>query len=454
MEYPSFIAKLDSIMATAKKIHFIGIGGISVSSLAFITKQNGLDVTGSDRMRSEMTGRLEDAGIRVIYGHYPESVEGADAVIYTSAVHPDNPELAAALEKGIPTFTRAEYLGWLMLAYRHRIGIAGSHGKSTVTAMISVILMAAGEDPTVLCGAEMKEIGGAFRLGGRGFFVFEACEYCDSFLSFFPTLPVITNIEYDHPDYFKTMDMLRASFLRFAGKSDTALINLDDGESLALSEKYGGNVVSVGGNGRFSVSDVVFEGLGSSFDLLEYGKKLVRITLRVPGMHNVRNALAACAAVISLGISPEYCASALSGFGGVARRFEYLGVNKNGLTVYDDYAHHPTEIDAVVKAAMKTDKNLVVLFQPHTYSRTKALFDDFRRVLSRAETLLICDTYAARENPSDGVTSDVLAASIDGAVYTGSLLQTADFIKSNYGENDLLLILGAGDVVKVGNLVL
>ncbi len=451
------IEKIDGLMTSAKTIHFIGAGGISVSSLASVTKEAGYTVTGSDRTRSALTEKLESEGIPVIYGHYAENVRSADIVVYTSAVRDGNPELDEAKRLGIPCFTRAEYLGWLMSRSPVRVGVAGCHGKSTVTAMISEIMIKAGLDPTVVCGAEIRELGGsAYRTGNGGGFVFEACEYCDSFLSFLPTVAVITNVEFDHPDYFRDMAMLRASYAKYASIGDTVIYNADDAESLEVIKSVPERVrkISFGlGNADYSAKDIRSCGASSSFTLLRRGEPIAEVRLSLPGLYNVYNAVAASAAALECGAGPDDVTAALKDFRGVARRFEYLGVTRRGAIVYDDYAHHPTELRSVISAAKSLGKRLVCMFQPHTYSRTASLFDEFADALSAADVAVLVDIYAAREKNEWNVSSEKLAGSIPGGIYGGNVAESAKYAAENFGDGDLILILGAGDIIAAGKMI-
>ncbi|MBQ0102231.1 MAG: UDP-N-acetylmuramate--L-alanine ligase [Firmicutes bacterium] len=450
--------QIEKIVAGAKKIHFIGIGGISMCSLAMITARHGVKVSGSDRTESEIADRMQKLGIEISYEHTAQTVAGAAVVVYRAAIHDDNPELAEARRQGIPTLIRAEYLGWLMLKYGVRIGVAGSHGKSSVTGMIASACMADG-DPTVLCGAEVSMLDGTYRLGSDARFVFEACEYCDSFLSFYPTLSVITNVEYDHPDYFTDMDMLRNSFLKYAMIGEKAVFNADDPESVALMNRYGKKAVTYGieNDADYSAKNIVIDGLTSSFTLVCGGEEKGKISLRVPGLLNVKNALCACAAAMTEGISFENVKRGLESFGGIKRRFEHLGKTAKGADVYDDYAHHPTELKATISTAVEalkgSGKRLVTLFQPHTYSRTAALYGDFVEAFGDVDLALFSDIYAAREENVYGVSSKGLAESV-GGVYSGSISESAEYIKENCGENDVVLILGAGDIIKAGPMVI
>lgn len=443
---------LAETMRTAKKIHFIGIGGISMSSLAMIAKGKGYEVSGSDQKESALTRGLIAAGIEVTYAHRAENVIGADLVVYTAAVHADNPELCEAEARAIPCVTRAAYLGYLMSDYTVRIGVAGTHGKSTVTSMLTEIYLAASLDPTVVSGAELSSIGGAYRVGGRDNFLFEACEYCDSFLSFSPTTTVVTNLEYDHADYFKDMEQLRASFRTYVGYGAVAVLNGDDPEARALREGYRGKAVTFGveRDSDYRAEEITYERGCASFTLLCRGEALGRVTLSVPGYHNVCNALAAAAAALENGVSATAVLEGLRAFGGAKRRFEYVGRTPSGAEVYNDYAHHPSELRATLRAAKAFGKRVIAVFQPHTYSRTASLFDDFVAAFADADRTVFAEIYAARETDTLGMSSSLLAEKTPGAIYLPSFDAIAAHLKETTAENDLILLLGAGDIVALG----
>jgi len=444
------------VMKTVRRIHFIGIGGISMSSLAMISKERGYEVSGSDRSESPLTRRMAEAGITVYYGHAAEQLGNAEIVVYTAAVHEENPEMAEAARRGLPRFSRAEYLGWLMSGYRERIGIAGTHGKSTVTSMLTEILMAARADPTVVSGAELSTIDGAYRIGGEERFVFEACEYCDSFLSFCPTTAVITNLEYDHADYFHDMEQLRASFRRYLSLSDTAILNADDPETAALSKDYHGKTVTFGvmNVADYTAERITYHGGRASFALVVRGTHGCDVTLSVPGYHNVLNALAAAAAALEGGIPATAVAEGLSRFGGAKRRFEHMGKTASGAEVYNDYAHHPSELRATLSAAKAMGGRIVAVFQPHTYSRTAELFDDFAAAFGDADEVILAEIYAAREENIYGVSSKLLAEATPGAIFLGDFDTIAAHLLATAKEGDRILILGAGDILRLGALLL
>lgn len=444
--------ELNTIMGHASHIHFVGIGGISMSSLAAITQEQGFRVSGSDRTMSRLTDQLSACGITIYDGHKAEWVQGASLVVYTAAVHEDNPELREARRLGIPLCSRADYLGWLMSGYRERIGVAGTHGKSTVTSMLTEIYLACELDPTVVSGAELREMGGAYRIGGKNYFLFEACEYCDSFLSFCPTTAVITNVDYDHADYFKSMDQLIASFRQYVGYADRAVLNFDDPESVLLADGYEGEVVSyaIDHEADYTAKNLTWDHGCASFDLIGKGRTLCRVALSVPGKHNVLDALAAAAAALTCGAAPEAVVKGLAVFGGAKRRFEYMGTTAKGALVYNDYAHHPSELRATLSAAKALGHRLVAVFQPHTFSRTAAFFDDFTAAFGDADEVIFADIYAAREENVYGVTSALLAEKTPGAVCLHDDEAIAAYLLASAGEGDLILILGAGDIVRLG----
>lgn len=449
-------SELGALMKQAKRVHFIGIGGISMSSLAMITRKKGYTVSGSDRNVSALTKKLEAADIAITYAHQAENVCGADLVVYTAAVHEDNPEMKEAHRLGLPLYTRAEYLGWLMSGYRERIGVAGTHGKSTVTSMLAEIYLAGELDPTVVSGAELRDMEGAYRIGGEEYFLFEACEYCDSFLSFCPTTAVVTNLEYDHADYFKDMEQLRESFRRYLALGHTAVLNADDPETVALMSDYHGKVVTFGvkNDANYTAKAIEYRLGNAKFALFAGENKLCEVTLSVPGYHNVLNALAASAAALSCGASPEAVQKGLAMFGGAKRRFEYMGKTDKGALVYNDYAHHPSELRATLSAAKAMGHRLVAVFQPHTYSRTASLFDDFAAAFGDADEVIFADIYAAREENIYGVSSALLAEKTPGAVCLGDCETIARHLLATVGTGDLILILGAGDILRLGGLLI
>ncbi|HIX62922.1 MAG TPA: UDP-N-acetylmuramate--L-alanine ligase [Candidatus Mediterraneibacter colneyensis] len=442
-------------------IHFIGIGGISMSGLAEILLEEGFTVSGSDSKESPLTKKLESQGAVIAYGQKAENITSdINCVVYTAAINRNNPELIEAVAQKIPMLTRAELLGQLMKNYDTPIAVSGTHGKTTTTSMISHILLEGNLDPTISVGGILKAIGGNIRVGGSETFITEACEYTNSFLHFFPKISVILNIEEDHLDFFKDLEDIRHSFHQFAGllpEDGTLVIN---GEITDYPEIYRGlscNVITYGPSPEFDYSarNVSYDENGHvSFDLYRHGEYADRIPLSVTGDHNVSNALSAIAVAELLGIPMDVIKKGLLSFTGTDRRFEYKG-EFNGVTVVDDYAHHPTEITATLKAAQHSPHNKVwCVFQPHTYTRTKAFFHEFAEALSHADHLVLADIYAARETDTLGISSADLAEEVaklgTDSHYFPSFAEIEAFLKENCRAGDLLITMGAGDIVTVG----
>lgn len=471
------------------KVYFVGIGGISMSGLAVILKRAGFDVSGSDRDRSEVTENLEREGIKVFYGQKSENVTAdIDVAILTAAIRPDNPEYKQIEALNIPKLTRAELLGQLMRNYGTSIAISGTHGKTTTTSMISEILLAEDADPTISVGGMLPSIGGNIRVGGRDYFVTEACEYTNSFLSLFPDIALILNVEEDHLDFFKDLDDIRASFRKFADlvpEKGTLIINshieniryfteglkcnvltfgLTDSNSLSAgvssAKKTGTSEFAVKTAPDYTAANITKDALGNpTFDVIVKGEKAFTVKLSVPGDHNILNALAACAFADAAGIDRAVTAAALEKFEGTDRRFQKKGKIAGGVTLIDDYAHHPTEIKATMKAALSIEKKtLWVVFQPHTYTRTKAFFDDFADALSLADKVVLADIYAARETDTLGISSKLLAEAIaergTESYYFPSFEEIEKFLLKNCQEGDVLITMGAGDVYKIGDSLL
>lgn len=443
-------------------VHFIGIGGISMSGLAEILLEEGFTVSGSDSKESALTKQLESRGARIFYGQKAENIiEGIDVVVYTAAINRENPELIEAVARKIPMLTRAELLGQLMKNYKTPIAVSGTHGKTTTTSMISHILLQGDMDPTISVGGILQAIGGNIRVGGSETFITEACEYTNSFLNFFPKIAVILNIEEDHLDFFKGLEDIRKSFHQFAAllpSDGTLVINGDIKDYKEVYEGLDCNVVTYGTSSSdfdYCARDTTYDEKGNvAFDLLKNGKKTDHIVLSVTGDHNVSNALSAIATADLLHIPMETTKAGLLSFHGTDRRFEYKG-NMDGVTIVDDYAHHPTEIKATLKAAKHyPHKKLWCVFQPHTYTRTKAFFNEFAEALSHADHIVLADIYAARETDTLGVSSKDLAAKIQDlgadASYFPSFAEIEDFLKANCENGDLLITMGAGDVVNIG----
>lgn len=443
---------MNNVIQTGKRIHFIGIGGIMMSSLAMMALDCGKMVTGSDRAPSKLTKQLEEKGAVIYYGQCAENMERAncDLVVYTAAIHPDNPEFAAAVAKNLPMYSRAEYLGQLMYEYRHRIGVSGTHGKSTTTGMLSAITLAAEVDPTILCGAELASLdGAAYCIGAKEHLVYESCEYTDSFLSFHPTVAVVLNVDLDHVDYFHSLDQIKESFRRSTMDADTVIANYDDintREAFANFEKNTLWVSETEESADYYTKNLRFEKGCGVFALMQNGKQLCEIRLSVPGKHNVQNALCAAAAALACGISADAVAKGLSDFGGAVRRFEKKG-SINGIDVFDDYAHHPTEIEATLGTAKSLGyKRVVTVFQSHTYSRTAGLLSEFAKALSLSDKVLVAPIFAAREINTYGVTSHDIAAKMENAVAFDSMEETLSALWAEAREGDLVITMGAGNI--------
>lgn len=448
-------------------VHFIGIGGISMSGLAEILLREGFEISGSDARCSELTSHLESLGARIYEGQSASNIEaepGIDVAVYTAAIHEDNPELRAVKAKAIPTLTRAELLGELMRNYKESVAVAGTHGKTTTTSMIADMLLAGSMDPTISVGGILKDIGGNIRVGGSDLFVTEACEYTNSFLAFFPTVEVILNIQEDHLDFFKDIQDIRHSFRKFVEKLPAGgllVINsgIDHPEEIIGEKKC--RVVTFGKDrgSDFTAENIAFDEFARpSYDLVIRGQHAGRIQLGVTGEHNVYNSLAALAVVLELGLPLDSAKAGLKTFGGTDRRFEKKG-EIGGVTIIDDYAHHPQEIRATLEAAKHyPHKKIWCVFQPHTYTRTKAFMDQFAEELSAADEVIVADIYAARETDRLGISSADLVEKIQArgtkAHYIPSFDEIETFILENCVQGDLLITMGAGDIVKVGEKLL
>ncbi|MBQ8718237.1 MAG: UDP-N-acetylmuramate--L-alanine ligase [Clostridia bacterium] len=450
--------QLDVMLHDARAIYFLGIGGISVSSLASLSAQQGFRVGGYDRTVTPLVRRLMDAGIPVDTLACAENIDGYDAVVYTVAISDEQPEYIEAKKRGLPLISRSNYMGYLMRAYRHRIGIAGTHGKSSTTGMCAEIFAAAQRAPTVLCGAEMPGLGGAYCVGAQDTLIFEACEYMDSFLDFYPTTAVVLNTELDHVDYFESLARMCRSYTAFGdkvGESGTVIYNADDAACTDAMQSCAGRRVSFGieADADYRAADVRVENGRQSFSLYIRGKHVGRISMCVHGRHNVYNALAAAAAAAEQGVCTRAIAAGLEGFCGVHRRMEFKAT-LNGAAVYDDYAHHPTEIRAALDAArVMSDGRVVCAFQSHTFSRTAALFDQFVDALQLADAVIIAPIYAAREQNTFGVSEKALAQALCSRGVLADcgmdFEDTAKKLRALLSPGDVALVMGAGDVEKV-----
>ena len=446
-------------------IHMIGIGGISMSGLAEILVRWGYQISGSDLKPSDITEKLKKSEIQVFTPHNAQNIEGADAIVYTAAIKNDNPELARARQLDLPLIDRATLLGEITRIYPRTIAISGTHGKTTTTSMIAVTLDNANVDPTILVGGEVNAIGGNYRIGSSEFLVTEACEYVESFLKFSPYAAVMLNIEVDHLDYFKDINHIKSAFEKFAGKTpaDGILIgNFDDENVCSILSSVDRKYISFGLNYKdadWRAENILTNSQGcANFDVIHKNKNIGTIQLRIPGIHNVYNALACVATVSYFEIDFKIIKLSLEQFIGAKRRFEYKGVYNN-ITIVDDYAHHPSEVKATLEAAVRSSpKSLWCIFQPHTYTRTQALLNDFSSAFAAADRVIILDIYAAREANTGQIHSKDLVNAVNektnNAVYATNFDEAADIILKEASSGDLVLTMGAGDVHKVGEMLL
>lgn len=453
-----------------KNIFFIGIGGISMSGLAEILVEMGFHVSGSDQKSSDITDMLEKRGIKVIIGHNAKNVQGSDLVVYTAAVREDNPERQEAEKLGIASIERAVLLGEIMKKYPLSIAVSGTHGKTTTTSMVASIMLKADKNPTIHVGGVLDSIGGNTYIGSGDYFIAEACEYVESFLHFRPHLALILNIDLDHVDYFKDIEHIKSSFGKFIDLVDKdgyvvgCVDDLNTREVLnkELAKNNSRKIITYGLNSPdayFTAKDLSYNEHGyPSFTLVKNNEEIAKIELCVPGIHNVNNALGAVATCDAFGCSIDAIKEGLLGFSGAHRRFERKGV-KNGVIIIDDYAHHPTEIKATLKAAKNSNASSVwAVFQPHTYTRTKALLEDFSKAFENADKVVICDIYAAREADLGVVHSKDLVKKLKeigkDAIYMASFSEACEYLNNNAKSGDMVLTIGAGDIYKVGEMFL
>ncbi|MBQ5514825.1 MAG: UDP-N-acetylmuramate--L-alanine ligase [Oscillospiraceae bacterium] len=451
-------SQLEQLILSGKRAHLIGIGGVSMSPLASVLIKY-VPLTGSDIRESTVIDELRSKGITVHIGHSADNVVGADFVIRTAAAREDNPEIIYARENSIPVFERAEAWGVIMRKYKNALCISGTHGKTTTTSMATHILMAAQADPTVMIGGTLPLIHAGYRVGGGDTIVLESCEYYDSFLSFFPTVAVVHDIDADHLDYFKDLDAIKASFRRFASlvpeKSGFVIYNSDDANTVNALSGLDRELISfgLGEEALVRAANVTRSENVTEFDILVKGEQYSHVSLHVPGLHNVKNALAAAAAAWVLGIDGDAVSRGLSTFGGAERRFQYKG-SCNGALVYDDYAHHPQELHALIDAVLPLRKNRVIIaFQPHTYTRTKALFSDFVSELSRCDKVFLAEIYAAREQNTIGISSADLQKELPGSVFCPTFPELAAALEREAQTGDIILTVGAGDIYTVGEMI-
>ena len=446
--------KIGQYLVPGSHVHLVGIGGVSMRPLGLVLKGMGMKVTGSDMSASDGTRELEAKGIPVTIGHNAENIQGADCIIRTAAAHNDNPEIAAARASGIPVFERAQAWGEIMRSYKNAVCVSGTHGKTTTTSMLTHILMEADLDPTVMIGGYLPLLHASHRVGHGDTILLESCEYCDSFLNFFPTLALVLNVEEDHLDYFKDLADIQKSFHKFAEMATFGVVaNGDDPHTVQALEGIDYVTFGLGEGNRIHAANMCPD--WQHFDVLCDGEFYCHLDMGVLGRHNAMNALAASAAAWMMGIPGQAVSRGLVSFHGAGRRMEFKG-KFHGADVYDDYAHHPDEVAATISAVRNAmpGRRLVLAFQPHTYSRTSALFDDFVRELSRADVLVLAEIYAARERNTIGISSADVAEKIPGAVFCETLPEVTEYLRQNVREGDVVLTMGAGDIFRAGEALL
>lgn len=442
-----------------KKVHFIGIGGVSMSGLAAILLNNKIRVTGSDFKESPTIARLREEGAEIFFGHHKENITDQDFVVYTAAIPPDNEELLQAKERGIPTYDRAEFLGHIIQNFTHSIAVTGTHGKTSTTSMMSAISLAADADPTILVGAHLPLIGGNYRIGDSDLFITEACEYKASFLQFPGKIAIILNIEADHLDYYRDLQHILDTFkayLQVMPQDGTVIANADDPHMAYVLEGSTVKVLTFGiHQGELQAREIVYDEAGhATFHVYQQEEYLFAVTLKVPGEFNVYNALGAIGAALAAGLPREAIIRGLGEYQGVNKRFQHL-YTKKGITVIDDYAHHPGEIKNALETALKMKKNRIhVVFQSHTYTRTKALFHEFAQCFDAMDTLILLPIYAAREPDTGLVSAEELGDAIRArnTVHTlnaSTFDEAAELLRGILKEGDLVLTMGAGESVKV-----
>lgn len=449
---------IDSLLKEIKRIHFIGIGGSGMCPLAEILHDLGYKISGSDNNPGDNIDKLRGLGIPVTMGQKAENIKGAEMIVYTAALLSDNPELTAAKESGIPTFERSKLFGAITRIYPNCIGVCGTHGKTTTTSMISQILIMADKDPTLVIGGRLPLIDSHGRVGHTENMVCEACEFVDTFLDLTPDVALILNIDEDHLDYFKTLENIIKSFHKFAASATKTIIyNGDDENTLrAIEGIEGKNMISFGrkSTNDYTADNITYNrGSFAEFDVIYKGEKLAHVKLNIPGEHNISNTLSAFAAAMLCGCTPEECVKGAEAFGGAGRRFEVLGTF-GGITIADDYAHHPKELEVTLEAASKMGYNNVwAVFQPFTYSRTKILFDDFVRVLQIPDKCVMTEIMGSREVNTYGIYTKDLAEKIPGSVWFNTFEEVADYVTENAKEGDLIITLGCGDIYKAARMM-
>lgn len=453
------MSDISTVLKNAKRIHFIGIGGSGMCPLAEILHSKGYSLQGSDNNESSIVERIRKLGIPVMMGQRAENIKGADMIVYSAAISRDNPELAAALESGVPTFQRAELLGELSRRFSNCVGICGTHGKTTVTSMTTQVMIDAGLDPSAVIGGKLPLTDSYGRVGKTENIVMESCEFQDTFLYMSPDVAVILNIDADHLEYFKTMDNLILSFEKFAKSATKAVIyNGDDANTLkAIKDIQGKDMISFGfenTNDYYAENIEEYKGAFTRFDIMYKGERLGNVSLSIPGKHNILNALAAVAASVYSGAKFEDCVKGIEEFHGAGRRFEHLGTYK-GIDFIDDYAHHPAELKVTLEAAMKMGYNTVwAVFQPFTYSRTVMHFDEFVDVLKIPDRCVMTEIMGSREINTYNIYTSQLAEKIPNSVWFNTQEEVADFVVKNAKPGDLVLTMGCGDIYKSAHMMI
>ncbi|MBQ9148776.1 MAG: UDP-N-acetylmuramate--L-alanine ligase [Oscillospiraceae bacterium] len=444
---------IESYIVPGRHVHLVGIGGVSMRPLGLVLKGMGMTVTGSDMSSSASTDELIAKGIPVSIGHQAENIKGADCIIRTAAAHNDNPEIAAARAAGIPVFERAQAWGEIMKSYKNAICISGTHGKTTTTSMVTHIMMEAKKDPTVMIGGYLPLLHAGHRVGHGDTIIVESCEYCDSFLNFFPTLAVVLNIEEDHLDYFKDLGDIERSFHKFAEISKGGILaNGDDTNTMDAMKGLNYTTFGLDESNVIHVRNITDD--FRSYDVICDGEYYCHLNLGVVGKHNAINALAAAGTAWMLGVPGDVTARGLATFHGAGRRLEYKG-KFNGADVYDDYAHHPGELAATIDAVRTMNyQRMIFAFQPHTYTRTKALFHDFVTELRKPDQVVLAEIYAARERNTVGISSRDLMEQVPGSVYCETLPEVTAWLRENARPGDVILTVGAGDIYRAGEALL
>lgn len=440
------------------KLHFIGVGGSGMFPLVQILHSQGHTISGSDNNPGDTIDQERAMGVDVTIGHSSENLKDAQAVVYSAAIMQDNVELVAARERGIPTIERSEMLGLITRRYNNCVCVSGTHGKTTTTSMLTHLMLASDLDPSAVIGGKLNAINGSGRAGNSETMVVEACEYVDTFLHLSPDIALILNIDADHLEYFKTLDNIIASFRRFAQLATKSVIyNGDDANSIKAVTGLDKKLISYGESDKndYYPKNIIWKnGAECSFDLFYKGSKLASLEMKVPGKHNVINAVAACAAAVEAGADPAKLSEGLAAFTGVHRRFEILG-KINGVTIADDYAHHPAELEVTLKAAKELNyKKVWAVFQPFTFSRTSLLLDDFAKVLPIADKVVMSAIMGGREINTYGITTQHLADKIPDSVWFETFPEIAEYVLKNAEDGDLVITLGCGDVYKCAKLML